>query len=74
MNIEKTIGKDFSGVIFVKIHNKIIIQKAYGYADIVNEIPNDMDGFMRNIFHLEMRILYAENENRPYTSRRYAAQ
>jgi CubicO group peptidase (beta-lactamase class C family) len=43
MNIEKIIGKDFSGAIFVKIHNKIIIQKAYGYADIVNEIPNEID-------------------------------
>jgi CubicO group peptidase (beta-lactamase class C family) len=43
MNIDKIIGKDFSGVILVKIYNKIIIQKAYGYADIANKIPNELD-------------------------------
>jgi CubicO group peptidase (beta-lactamase class C family) len=43
MNIEKIVEKDFSGVISVKINNEIIIQKAYGYADIANEIPNEID-------------------------------
>lgn len=43
MNIENIIGDDFSGVISVRQHKKIIFQKSYGYADINNKIPNQID-------------------------------
>ncbi|MDR0557193.1 MAG: beta-lactamase family protein [Treponema sp.] len=43
MNIEKVLKKNFNGVISVKVNNESIIQKAYGYADIVNKIPNEID-------------------------------
>jgi CubicO group peptidase (beta-lactamase class C family) len=43
MNIENIIGNDFSGIIFIKENNNIILQKAYGYADIANKIPNEID-------------------------------
>jgi hypothetical protein len=42
MNIEKIIDKDFNGVISVKKDNHIIIQKAYGYSDINNKVPNEI--------------------------------
>lgn len=43
MDIEKNIGKDFSGVISVVEKDKIIYQKAFGYRDRANEIPNTVD-------------------------------
>jgi len=43
MNIEALIEDDFNGAISVKKDNKIILQKAYGYADIPNKIPNEID-------------------------------
>ena len=43
MDIEKNIGKDFSGVISVVEKDKIIYQKAFGYRDRANEIPNAVD-------------------------------
>jgi CubicO group peptidase (beta-lactamase class C family) len=43
MEIEKIIKNDFTGAVFVKKNDKIIIQRAYGYADIVNRIPNTTD-------------------------------
>ncbi len=43
MDIEKNIGKDFSGVISVVEKDKIICQKAFGYRDRANEIPNTVD-------------------------------
>lgn len=33
----------FSGTVLVAKDGKIIFEKAYGYADIVNKIPNDID-------------------------------
>jgi CubicO group peptidase (beta-lactamase class C family) len=43
MNIETLIAKDFNGVILVKKQDQIAIQKAYGYADLINKIPNELD-------------------------------
>ena len=43
MNIKALIEDDFNGVISVKKENEIILQKAYGYADIANKIPNEID-------------------------------
>ena len=43
MNVEACIKDDFNGVISVKIENRIIFQKAYGYADMANKIPNEID-------------------------------
>jgi CubicO group peptidase (beta-lactamase class C family) len=43
MNIETIIERNFNGVISIKKNNQIIIQKLYGYSDIVNKIPNEMD-------------------------------
>jgi CubicO group peptidase (beta-lactamase class C family) len=43
VDIEKLIGNDFNGAISVKVNNEIIVQKAYGYADIANKIPNEID-------------------------------
>ncbi|MDR2600301.1 MAG: beta-lactamase family protein [Oscillospiraceae bacterium] len=43
MNIEKLIEKDFSGVISVRKNGEELIKKAYGFADINNKIPNEVD-------------------------------
>jgi CubicO group peptidase (beta-lactamase class C family) len=43
MKIEEIIEHDFNGAVFVKKNDQIIIQRAYGYADIVNRIPNTID-------------------------------
>jgi CubicO group peptidase (beta-lactamase class C family) len=43
MNVETIVDKDFNGVISVKKDNHIIIQRAYGYSDITNKIPNETD-------------------------------
>ncbi|GHU75513.1 serine hydrolase [Spirochaetia bacterium] len=43
MNIEAIIHENFTGVISVKKNNQIIIRKPYGYSDIVNKIPNELD-------------------------------
>ena len=43
MNIENFIEKDFNGAISVMKDNKTIFQKSYGYADISNKIPNEID-------------------------------
>ena len=43
MNIEDFIENDFNGVINVRKDDEIMIQKAYGYADIINKIPNEID-------------------------------
>jgi CubicO group peptidase (beta-lactamase class C family) len=41
--IVKIIENDFNGVISVKKGNEVIFQKPYGFADIPNEILNEMD-------------------------------
>jgi CubicO group peptidase (beta-lactamase class C family) len=43
MNIEAIIDRGFNGIISVKKDNQIIIQKPYGYSDIVNKIPIGTD-------------------------------
>jgi CubicO group peptidase (beta-lactamase class C family) len=41
--IDKAVGNNFSGVISVKRKNEVLFQKAYGFADMPNEIPNEID-------------------------------
>jgi CubicO group peptidase (beta-lactamase class C family) len=43
MNIDEIVGKDFSGVISIRNSGKILVQNSYGYADINNKIPNQID-------------------------------
>ncbi|WP_461254954.1 serine hydrolase [Treponema sp. R80B11-R83G3] len=43
MNIENLIENDFSGVISVRKDGKTLFQNSYGYADINNKIPNEID-------------------------------
>jgi CubicO group peptidase (beta-lactamase class C family) len=43
MDIEELVGQDFSGAISIKKDNEIIVKNAYGYADINNKIPNEID-------------------------------
>jgi len=43
MNIDNLVGQDFSGVISVRKDKKIVVQNSYGYADINNKVPNEMD-------------------------------
>jgi CubicO group peptidase (beta-lactamase class C family) len=43
MNIETIIDNNFNGVISIRKGNEIIIKKPYGYSDIVNKIPNEIE-------------------------------
>lgn len=43
MSIENIIDEDFTGVISVKENDKVIFQKAYGYADLPNKVNNEVD-------------------------------
>jgi CubicO group peptidase (beta-lactamase class C family) len=43
MNIKKLVGNDFSGVISIRKDSNTLIQNSYGYADINNKIPNEVD-------------------------------
>ena len=43
MNIDTLVGQDFSGVISVRKDREIIVQNSYGYADINNKVPNEID-------------------------------
>ena len=43
MNIEELAGKDFSGVISVRRDKEIIFRNSFGYADINNKIPNEIE-------------------------------
>lgn len=46
MNIktfEDKIKKDFSGVISITSNGKTVLKSAYGYSDIANQIPNQVD-------------------------------
>ncbi len=43
MDIERLIDANFSGVVSVRQNGKTTFQKAYGYADLPNRIPNEVD-------------------------------
>lgn len=43
MNIEKIIPTGFSGCISISQKDRILYQKAYGYADLPNKVLNNMD-------------------------------
>jgi len=43
MNIEELVGQDFSGVISVRKGEEIMLRNSYGYADINNKIPNEIE-------------------------------
>ena len=43
MNIKSLIEEDFSGVVSVLQKGKVLVQDAFGYADLPNRIPNEMD-------------------------------
>lgn len=43
MGIEKWIEADFSGCISIKQSGNIVFQKAYGYADQPNKLPNQLE-------------------------------
>jgi CubicO group peptidase (beta-lactamase class C family) len=43
MNLESLIPQDFSGVISVRKNNETLLQKACGWADRANKIPNETD-------------------------------
>jgi CubicO group peptidase (beta-lactamase class C family) len=43
MKIEELVGQDFSGVISVRKDKETILHNSYGYADINNKIPNEIE-------------------------------
>ena len=43
MNIKSLIEEDFSGVVSVLQKGKVLVQDTFGYADLPNRIPNEMD-------------------------------
>ncbi len=43
MNIEGLVNNDFRGCILVSENDEVIFQKSYGYADLPNKIPNEID-------------------------------
>lgn len=43
MNLDKIVKKDFSGCVFVKHKGRIVFERAYGYADMANKVPNETD-------------------------------
>ena len=43
MNIETLINADFRGCIQVVRHGETILEKAYGFADLANRVPNEPD-------------------------------
>lgn len=43
MNIDKLVNDNFRGCILVCQYGQTIIQKAYGYADFPNKVPNEYD-------------------------------
>ncbi|HPF16635.1 MAG TPA: serine hydrolase domain-containing protein [Thermotogota bacterium] len=43
MNIKCLIEKDFTGVVSIIQKGKVLFQDAFGYADLPNKIPNEMD-------------------------------
>jgi CubicO group peptidase (beta-lactamase class C family) len=43
MRIEEIVGDNFSGVISIRRNDNVLFQKSYGFMDIANEIPNEID-------------------------------
>jgi CubicO group peptidase (beta-lactamase class C family) len=43
MKIEEIIDDNFSGVISVRKNDMVIFQKSYGFADLANKIPNEVN-------------------------------
>jgi len=43
MNIKSMIEKDFTGVVSFVQNGDVVFQEPFGYADLPNEIPNEMD-------------------------------
>jgi CubicO group peptidase (beta-lactamase class C family) len=43
MDIDKLVNENFSGCILVCKNGQTMIQKAYGYADFPNKVPNEYD-------------------------------
>lgn len=43
MNIESIIDKKFRGCVSISQNNNILFERAYGYADLANEIPNTLE-------------------------------
>ena len=43
MNIKSLIGKDFAGVVSLVQNGDVVFQEAFGYADLPNKIPDEMD-------------------------------
>ncbi|MWV47150.1 serine hydrolase [Paenibacillus sp. HJL G12] len=43
MNYEALMDDDFSGVISIRRHGEVIFEKAYGYADLPNQVMNQID-------------------------------
>ena len=41
--IEEIIGDNFSGVISIRRNDKVLFQKPYGFMDIANEFPNEIE-------------------------------
>lgn len=43
MKFESLIKDDFSGCVLVKKNGETVFERAFGYADMANKIPNDVD-------------------------------
>lgn len=43
MNIDSIIPADFRGCISIYQNDEMLFEKAYGYADLPNQVPNDME-------------------------------
>jgi len=43
MNVDKSVDENFNGVISVTRGGEIIFQKAFGYADLPNNVPNEIE-------------------------------
>ncbi|WP_277409314.1 serine hydrolase domain-containing protein [Lacrimispora xylanisolvens] len=43
MNIDRIIPADFRGCISIYQNDEMLFEKAYGYADLPNQVPNDME-------------------------------
>lgn len=43
MEIKKVIDKDFAGVVSIVQNGKTLSEEAFGYADLPNKIPNEID-------------------------------
>lgn len=43
MNIENIIDTDFRGCILIAQNSEVVFQRAFGFADLANKIPNEID-------------------------------